>query len=85
MQANTARCRTCGAEIIWKKTATGKNMPCEAYPITIVPSSGSKFKALDRFGKLIPCVKVDQPGDNTEIGWEPHWGNCNNPDAHRRR
>lgn len=85
MQANTARCRTCGAEIIWKKTAGGKNMPCEAYPIEVIPNPRSKFKALDRYGKLISCDKTQESGPTSEIAWEPHWGNCNKPDEHRRR
>lgn len=55
------------------------------YPITIVPNAKSKFKALDKYGKLIPCDKVDAPIELSETAWEPHWGNCNKPDDHRRR
>lgn len=85
MQPNIAICRTCGAPIVWKSTASGKLMPCEAYPITIVPNAKSEFKALDKYGKLIPCDKVNAPIALSETAWEPHWGNCNKPDDHRRR
>ena len=85
MQPNVTPCRSCGQPIVWKKTASGKSMPCEAYPITIVPQKGSKFKALDKYGKLIPCEKVSTPNDRSETAWEPHWGNCPGADNFRRR
>lgn len=85
MQPQVTTCRSCGAPIVWKKTASGKSMPCEAYPITIVPNPKSKFKALDKYGKLIPCDKVSEPSELSETAWEPHWGNCSAPDKFRRR
>lgn len=30
----TSRCRSCDAEIVWLKTATGKNMPVDASTVT---------------------------------------------------
>ena len=85
MQVTATPCRSCGKLIIWKTTAAGKKMPCEAYPITVVPLRSSKFKALDKYGKLIPCEKVDMPSDVSEIAWEPHWANCPGADNFRRR
>ena len=29
-----SKCKSCGAEIIWIKTKNGKNMPCDAKPIS---------------------------------------------------
>ena len=85
MQLTPTPCRSCGALIVWKTTASGKKMPCEAYPISIVPRRGSKFKAIDKYGNLIPCEKVDGRVEHSEIGWEPHWGNCRGADQFRRR
>lgn len=31
-----AKCKSCGAEIIWKKTSRGKAMPCDPERITII-------------------------------------------------
>ncbi len=35
-----AKCKGCGAEIVWIKTANGKNMPCNAEKATIVTEAG---------------------------------------------
>ena len=35
---NTAKCRSCGAEIIWAQTEFGKLMPMDAEP-TILPGA----------------------------------------------
>ena len=85
MQPQVTTCRSCGAQIVWRKTASGKLMPCEAYPIDIMPNRDSKFKALDKYGKLIPCDKLAAAMETSERAWEPHWANCNAPDKFRRR
>lgn len=85
MKPNTSTCRSCGTKIVWKKTASGKSMPCEASPVDIVLNPDSKIKVLDKYGSLIPCDIVDTPSENTELGWIPHWQNCNAPDQFRKR
>ncbi len=35
-----AFCKGCGAEIVWLKTKSGKNMPCNAEKTTIITESG---------------------------------------------
>ncbi len=35
-----AKCKGCGAEIVWIKTANGKNMPCNTEKTTIVTEAG---------------------------------------------
>ena len=35
-----AKCKGCGAEIVWIKTINGKNMPCNAEKTTIITEKG---------------------------------------------
>jgi len=85
MQPNITRCRSCGAPIIWRTTSSGKSMPCDAYPVNIVPNPKSKNKYLDRFGKIIGGDITDAAGDHTELVHVPHWATCDKPDQFRRR
>lgn len=85
MQPNVARCRSCGAPIIWRKTANGKSMPCDAYPVRIIVNPRSKSKFLDKFGKVVAADITDAVGDHTELAYVPHWATCDKPDQFRRR
>lgn len=35
-----SKCKGCGAEIVWIKTASGKSMPCDIDKVTIVTDDG---------------------------------------------
>ena len=85
MQPQVTTCRSCGAPIVWKKTAAGKSMPCDAHPVNIVPNPKSKNKYLDRSGKIIGGDITDAAGDHTELAHVPHWATCDKPDQFRRR
>lgn len=85
MQPQVTPCRSCGKPIVWKKTAAGKYMPCDAYPVSIVLNPNSKNKYLDKYGKLIPGDITDAVGEHTETAYVPHWATCDKPDQFRRR
>jgi len=60
-------CRGCGAEIIWLKTKTGKNMCCDPElhfgvdrPGTIVTEDGDVIKG----------------AEDGQDGYTPHWSTC---------
>jgi len=77
-----SRCKSCGAEIIWIRMTSGKNMPCNAtkYPYR-----------LDLHGDLTlvtPQGKVargtyDPEGEN--IGYMSHFATCPAANRFRRR
>ena len=71
-------CRTCGAEIIWAKTRTGKSMPLDAIPVgqdvegTCLLEDGiAYFGAFDH--------KPDAPR------YVSHFATCPNAAKHRRK
>ena len=35
-----AKCKSCGADIVWLKTVNGKNMPCNTEKTTVVTEDG---------------------------------------------
>lgn len=85
----TARCTTCGAHIVFVPTKAGKEMPCEVKAVMFnelqvglryavkIPGKGCEIKS----GASI--LDADEPYTNASF-FEPHWGNCNAPDAHRK-
>ena len=54
------KCRACGKETQFIKSAKGKPIPCEVEKTKVVTAAG-----------------------NVMIGFEPHWGNCTDPDKFR--
>ena len=41
-----AKCRACGADIIFIKTGGGKSMPCDKEPVTYWERKGAKGKII---------------------------------------
>lgn len=61
-----SKCRSCGAEIIWIKTARGKAMPCDAEPVVYwQQKSGSKTIVLNN-GEVIKGSWKGSPGQKRE-------------------
>ena len=77
-----SKCRSCGAEIIWIKTPSGKNMPCDAKPIS--------FRLDTHNGDLLlvtPDGKVARGSFDPaaeKIGYTSHFATCPNASQHRR-
>ena len=83
-----SKCRSCGADIIWIKMASGKAMPCDAAKIsysTALPPSAKGDDVLtlvtDR-GTVVQTV-FDPAGD--KHGYTSHFATCPNANQHRKR
>lgn len=63
-----ATCKGCGAEIIWRKMISGKNMPVDAEGITVVVEGTNEGYENRWF---------------TTIGYTPHWSTCPKADQFR--
>ena len=74
-----SRCKTCGAEIKWIRTKSGKNMPVDAEKVKFVP--GGKNIVVTENGETVRA-KISEYG--TETGYIPHWATCTDPNRHRR-
>lgn len=68
------RCKSCGAEIEWIRTTSGKNMPLDILPI----AGGNVEILLNGRGQVV------EPDDNT-IRSVSHFVTCPDRDEHRRR
>lgn len=70
-----ATCKACGAEIIWKKTVEGKNMPLDAKPRKMAVLEAAFAHGVEI--KAEPCVKIVD-------AYTTHWETCPEADRFRR-
>ena len=83
-----AKCRSCGAEIIWIKMASGKAMPCDvakiSYSENLLPGvSGDDVLTLVTDHGTIVRTVFDPAGD--KYGYTSHFATCPNANLHRKR
>ena len=71
-----AKCKGCGAEIIWIKTTTGKSMPCDPAQVTYWQKAGAPGKIVTPNGEVISCEFTGDLNKATGIGYIPHWSTC---------
>lgn len=70
------KCKGCGAEIRWLKTAKGKNLPVDPDPIPYWKDPKGDRKVMTPNGEVITCTCTGKPGEETGIGYVPHWATC---------
>jgi len=80
-----AKCKSCGAEIVWIKTSASKSMPCDAQQVLYWEKPKAKGKIVTRNGEVISCVFEGDLDKATGIGYIPHWGTCSSAASHKRR
>ncbi len=80
-----AKCKSCGAEIIWVKTAGGNRMPCDPDLIVYWERSGATGKIVTPNGSVLSCDFDGDPQTATGIGYVPHWATCPYADTHRKK
>ncbi len=84
-EMNRATCRSCGSAIVWIRTLSGRNMPCDAKPINYIIKPGAATKLVTPGGDVVSCEVVEDPRDAQGWGYSPHWASCPAADQHRRR
>lgn len=80
-----ARCRSCGAEIVWMKTKAGKKMPCDPGLVPFWAKLKAKEKVVTQEGDVVSCLLDGDTEEMTGLGRIPHWATCPTDDQHRRR
>lgn len=80
-----AKCKGCGAEIIWIETVGRKRLPCNPEPMMYWEKKGAKGKVVTRNGEVISCVFHGDQQKATGIGYMPHWATCPAADRLRRK
>lgn len=74
--AAMARCKGCGAEIRWLKLPSGKSMPVNPELIPYWKDPKGDRKVMTPNGEVITCTCTGKPGEETGVGYVPHWATC---------
>ena len=82
---NTSICRSCGAKLVYIQTASGKQLPCDAYPGYYTTKAGNSDRVVTKNGAVLSCEIVAKPENADGIGYRPHWSTCDNPNRFRKR
>lgn len=79
-----SKCKSCGAEIIWIKTANGKSMPCDPEAHFVSERSDGNETFVMRDGRVVKGFRAY--GDATSpVGYISHFATCPSADRHRRK
>lgn len=70
------KCKGCGAEIVWIKTAAGKSMPCDANAVAYWADPLGKHTVITPNGEIVRCDLECDPNKTTSMGYVPHWATC---------
>lgn len=76
------KCKSCGAEIVWIKLASGKAMPCDAEPITYWP--GKAVRIITPNGLVLSADLTGKAGQALGMGYLSHFATCPYADQHRK-
>jgi hypothetical protein len=66
------KCRSCGAEIIWSLTASGKKTPLDKEPDRF---SGTVYYR-GGYAKYLSGADLDEARRRGDLLYVPHWANC---------
>lgn len=79
-----ARCKSCGAEIIWIETPGGKKMPCDPEQVVYKMRKGARAKIVTQNGEVHSADLGVELGQGDGIGYISHWSTCPFAERHRR-
>lgn len=71
-----AKCKSCGASIVWIATQAGKNMPCNAEQVTYWKDAKGKTTIITPNGETVRASLSGDLERATGIGYIPHWATC---------
>ena len=84
-----ARCKSCGAYIIWIKTESGKAMPCNEPEYWFIPDPNGNMTYITADGRVMRGIMSGVNGTGAlDIGCKgriSHFATCPNASQHRRR
>lgn len=80
-----ARCKACGAEIVWIDTPAGKKIPCDVKLVAYWERKGAPGKVVTPNGEVLSADFKGKLDKVTGIGCVPHWATCPAADQFRRR
>lgn len=78
------RCKACGAEIMFLKTAKGKSMPVDSHSLEFVPDLNGKDLYVLADGNVMRGVPAKETDPDKHIGFVSHFSTCPNGDFFRK-
>ena len=77
----TCKCRSCGANIAWITTLSGKRMPCDAFERAYYASEDGKDTVVLPTGETVRCIlpksdSIEMMSGANGMGYVPHWATC---------
>lgn len=70
------RCQKCKKQIVWIRTAAGKNMPCDANFKYYKEEPGGKDRIVLPNGQVVIGTFLDGPEHSDGFGYISHFATC---------
>ena len=80
-----AKCKGCGAKIIWIGTPGGKSIPCDPEQVMYWEKAKAKGKVVTPNGEVLSCEFSGDPNKATGLGYVSHWSTCPKAGQFRRK
>lgn len=80
-----AKCKSCGANILWIKTQNGKSMPCNAEQVIYWQDAKGEANIITPNGETIRATLITRRTPATGVGYIPHWATCPQANNFRKR
>ena len=80
-----AKCKGCGATIVWIKTLGGKSIPCDPDLVMYWEKEKAKGKVVTPNGEVLSCEFDGDLEKATGLGYVSHWSTCPMADSFKRR
>lgn len=80
-----SRCKSCGAEIMWITTTTGKKMPVDADPVQFHQDPAGREIFVTKGGAVVRGITAKAGEKDVSTGYNSHFATCPFADQHRRR
>lgn len=71
-----AKCKGCGADIVWIKTPGGKSMPCDSAQLTYWKNSHGSDIIVTPNGEVFRANLTGDLAQATGIGYRSHFATC---------
>lgn len=87
MPSNASKCKSCGADIVWITTESGRKMPLDAAEVPVVPNQRGETVAVTLDGQIFrgwPCADSYE-AERYVLARISHFATCPDADKHRRR
>ena len=80
-----AKCKGCGATIIWINTPADRHIPCDEGIVPYWKDSKGDQKIVTQDGEVVTCWLDGDPAEITGCGRIPHWATCPNANSFRKK